>query len=631
MTVVQVLVRSTRAFNVARLLCLGLMASLFWSPGCTKQGVSRETGTSDKGERSRPGLDARGGESNSNVFLNRRTPTEGDGGVGGSIRMTTSGGNITLSDGALVSVAQAPSLIGGGLDVVPGQKRTLGGAFTVNWLRVQAGGTLHLLEDTLFVVLGDVVIDGRVDGRGDEHSIDGRDFTIDADGIINITGSIDCSGFSMHPDDVAPTQRNDFAGGNGGELYISSDETTTVSPGPHIFIGGTIQADGGDTFSQSAATARPGRGGQILIGSDGQIAMDGRISAHGGKCYFSSGLEGDGGSIELVAVSNIEIGGVKELNANGGDSSGAAAGNGGTVLIEAPVGTIDFDNFDVECRGGRTTFTDDGEGGTGGSATFTGATVLLTNMTINVTGGDAVGEGSGIGGDGGAAQIAGSTAITVASDVVIIADGGETHLAATTGSDGGEVKIVNLDESDATALDFDGSVTVSGGKDAVRSTGHDGEICVAGSNTASNINLVGTNNFPISNCTSDDVDTLVVHDLDCDELTITPDEVATSLPAIVGVDFYRVLKTTQMAADGLTTVTVTVTGEDSGNIDLFTGPAAALGSDNPASYTQSSTGADSEESLDVDISGLAAGGFFSVRVKEQFTFVEDYTISVSCE
>ncbi|MBI4603188.1 MAG: hypothetical protein HY721_14610 [Planctomycetes bacterium] len=624
MSVFQPALRSSSAL---RALCMDALIIVTLS-SCLRRDDVNTTGTSDKGDASRPSLDARGGEANSDVILGRRTASEGDGGAGGSIRVTTSGGSITIRQGAIAASAQTPSFTGTGFDVQPGQTVKAAAAYHVEWLRVQEGGTLELVEDAFFLVDGDVLIAGQVVGRGDKHAIDGRDLTIDSDGIVNITGVIDCGGYEVGREDLPPSRRTQFAGGHGGEIYISSQETTSISPGPHIFVSGRIAANGGDTFSTDSDTARPGKGGQLLIGTFGSLAVTGRLSARGGKCYFTAdGNEALGGSIEIVAASSVQIGGVREVTANGGDSSGGTGGAGGSVLLEAPVGSLDLDDFDIECRGGRSTFATTGEAGAGGTATFTAATVLMTNMEIDASGGDAVRADSGEGGTGGTVQIAGTTAITVGGDVVIHADGGQTNLAATHGGTGGTLKVINLDESSSSALDFDGAATVEGGKDAVHSSGADGSICVAGSNTASNIKLVGNNNFPISNCTDDDLDDVVVHDMDCEDNTIRPADVTSTLPVIIGVDFFRVIKTSASTD----TVTVSTTGEDGGNVDLYTGPDTVLGSLSTGAYTQSSTNSDSTESIDVDVSGLAVGDFFSVMVRERFTFVEQYTITIECE
>ncbi len=599
--------------------------------GCINREEPNETGSSDRGDQLVPTLDVRGGTSDSNVRLGQRTALDGIGGEGGAIRVTTSGGNITMNENPTTTAAQATSLLGNGFDVAPGEKRTVAGAQIVNWLRVQVGGTLVLLEDTLFVVLGDVEISGRIDGRGNEHAIDGRDFSLDADGLVNITGTIDTSGFEFDPDEVSPHARRDLPGGHGGEIYISSAETTVDSPGPHIFLTGIVRSNGGDSFSQAAATARPGGGGQILLGSMGSISMAGRITARGGSSYFNfEGNRGDGGSIQVVAIDNIEIGKVRELSSNGGAGSGGNGGDGGTILLEAPVGTLDLDNFDLECRGGQTTFAADGIAGTGGVVTLTSATVLLSGMTIDTSGGDATLDDRGEGGLGGTTQIAGTTAITVAPDVIINSDGGQSNAAGLHGGNGGNVKVVNINEASGVALDFEGSATVEGGKDAINSAGSDGEVCASGSNISSSLKLSGTNNFPISNCTASDVEDLVVHDLDCDDSTIRPDVVSTELPAITGVAFFRLYRTAGMIADSVDTVTLTLSGEAGGNINLYVGPAGVLGSTDTSDYPDSSTEADSDETIDVDVSGLAAGQFVSVFLDEAFTFVEEYTLTASC-
>ena len=619
-----------------RFLGLVVLGGSLIGVGCDSERGTDTGGTSARGDGSKPTLDARGGETDSQVYPDERTPYEGTGGAGGSIRLTSSGGSITVTDAAPVTVAP-PAFAGFGFDVFPGQTVEVSGSQTVSYLRVQAGGVLKLTGRTLFLVQADAGGDGNVEISGkivsvnSEGSIDGKDLSIEADGVVHIAGTIDLSGFSE--DEGDPVDKHYIAGGHGGELYIASLTTPSVaSPGPHVYVGGQIKANGGDSFSQNPETARAGDGGRVFLGSAGYVSINGPISARGGLSYFGSGgTEGAGGTIQIVALRDIEVNGAHEVNANGGNSSGTAGGKGGSIMFEAPTGGLILRQFDMECRGGLTTYSDSGRGGDGGVVTLTATGVVISDMYLNVSGGDTTRDETGIGGTGGTAQIAGSSTINVDEDVTIDAEGGKTRLSAWPGGTGGNIKLINIDQDNLDVMDFLGRALVSGGSDAIGGSGPDGTICVAGSNPGSDAALTGGNAYPISICSNADLEGFVIHDIDCDDSTIMPGEVSTSLPVVIGVDFYRIFITQEMIDEGITALSVSTTGSDDGNLDLFVGSAGALGSFDPADYTYSSTEPTSTEKLeDIDISGLSAGSFLAVMVAEQNTFVEDYTITVTC-
>ena len=112
---------------------LGLTGVLFLINSCNKDSQTTDTGTSGKGNDSIPGLDVRGGISDSETFNGKRAPLEGSGGRGGEIRLTSSSGNLSLTSDQLSLSAQAPSFLGNGFDVAPGQKVRVAGTHVVDW------------------------------------------------------------------------------------------------------------------------------------------------------------------------------------------------------------------------------------------------------------------------------------------------------------------------------------------------------------------------------------------------------------------------------------------------------------------------------------------------------------------
>jgi len=585
--------------------------------GCDKDVKNDPTLDTNSGVR--PTLDVRGGTSDNEVFGGARLPIAGNSGDGGEIRVSSSGGNITVRTVALVA-APVPPIFVGGLTILSGQTRRFQGNVPTASLRIDAGGVLELTGDTLIRVTGDVQVDGRIDGRGAKSVIDGKNLTIQAGGVVNLLGQVDCSGFAKDPDDVAPAQRGDFAGGSGGEIFISATNA--------VFVSGSVLAEGGPTFSTASNTAIPGRGGQILIGTTSTLAVGGVISARGGFSYFTpDGGEGHGGTIELVALGDIEIGRARELNASGGPASGATAGGGGAILFEAAIGILNIAGVNLECSGGNATFTPAGVGGNGGTVSMSATNVILTDVVCRSPGGTSEIVDGGEGGDGGSVNVAGTLGVTADTGVFLLAPGGDTNLPIVAGGTGGNVRLMNLAQAAPNALVFNGRASVQGGLNAIGSGGANGFICISGANQATVDSLTGSNNFPISGCGELDVAEVVVHALDCNPATITPSEVMTELPAVLGLDFYFVV-----VPPGAAVLTISTTGETSGDIDLYAGPAAALGSLVFADYTfGASTGGDSTESIDIDTGavGLVAGDLISVFVDEAGAFVEEYTITLT--
>ena len=200
--------------------------------------------------------------------------------------MTSSAGNIEIRNTALNATPRTPVFVGAfPLDVGPGEKIELGGSWIVDYVRVAAGGTVRLLANTFLVVLGDVEIAGSIIGTGVDGDLNAYDLTIDADGYVNITGLVDCSGRDGR--DRFNVQDPRGAGGDAAEIYISSALLSSLMPGPHIFISGQVLANGGETFATTISDGIPGQGGQILIGTAGARSRSGarsplaRESLHG--------------------------------------------------------------------------------------------------------------------------------------------------------------------------------------------------------------------------------------------------------------------------------------------------------------------------------------------------------------
>jgi len=86
-----------------------------------------------------------------------------------------------------------------------------------------------------------------------------------------------------------------------------------------------------------------------------------------------------------------------------------------------------------------------------------------------------------------------------------------------------------------------------------------------------------------------------------------------------------------MKDEGITALSVSTTARTIGNLDLFIGSAGrSAPSIQRTTRTRARSPLRTEKLEDIDISGLSAGSFLAVMVAEQNTFVEDYTITVTC-
>jgi hypothetical protein len=540
------------------------------------------------------------------------------------------------------------------LDIASGEKVRLAGTVQLDWLRIQPGGIVELASRTLVIALGNVEIAGTLRTVRGENAIQGQDFTLVADGVIFVTGTIDCSGWWT--DERSSVDPNLYPGGDGGDLYIQSN-AVAATPGIYVGPGAKIVSDGGPTFAQLGPAARPGSGGQILIGGFSPIMVAGRISAHGGRSYYTSpGFEGNGGQIEIISTVDVEFYNVREINGEGGASSGALAGRGGDIRFSAIAGTVSLNGFDIVANGGLATYYSSAAGGEGGVVTVKAQTAELSNMAIGASGGSAIERKigtaeveftGGVGGDGGKIQVGAST-LRIGEDpaglvfllpVTMVAAGGYTVTEGLFGGDGGNVVLDNQSGNPA-SFGFDGQTRVRAGRAPFGLLGDEGQVCFTGATLDVAARLTGSNAFPPTVCSaSDRADLTASLVLSCDEDTGAEANIDTEIPPIVGLQFFRVQITDAIrngvpAEDVAPTpyVTVTTKGSLEGNLHLYVGPEAVFGSLNPNDYPAQDTSAGDTKTVCVDVSSLAyaTDEYLSVVVVEQNTFVEEFSISVGC-
>ena len=596
-------------------------------------------------------IDVRGGGVQRSTQLPSFSAPGGEGGVGGTLRVNSANGDVTVSAAASSTAAQTPLIAGNGLDVFTGTTVRVSGLQSVDFLRVQSGANLILMDDTFFQVNGDVDISGTISTSPTEGT-DANDLMIDAGGIVNISGSIECKGLS----NVTSDDRSFLGAGKGGEVFIFARAAVVATTGPHIHVSGIIDVSGGDAtelFSRDTS-ARAGRGGDILVGAGGSMVINGKLLARGGttgfglQLAFTDGFFADAGNVDLTAMDDIEFGNALEIDASGGSSMGTTGGDAGVVSIEAPIGTLSMIGTNVRANGGNVQFADSNRSGLGGRISLFGDALAHNGGVVEANGGGiarGVGIGGqnvvGIGADAGDIHVAGLTQVSFSFTSQINLIGGDSNREFDAGGSGGDLKIVNLTESDLSILSFGGGVEVRGGIDAAGTSGPDGAICVRGASADVVAAIASVNDFPVETCPLDATGGIAgalftSHDLDCDTTNITDttniipsdpsDVLAVSTPAATGVDFYRV------RVAGQTEVQISTLVGGSGDIDLFAGESEALGSLDPLDYAFSSTTPDdSAEQITVDLNAFTPGAFIAVFVRERGLVVGDYSLNVSCQ
>ena len=475
-------------FQASAWLTIALAASAF---SCSSKTASqnRNVGTL-RGEPAT--LDARGSIVDSNVYLQNRID-EGVAGNGGSIQVSSTGGSVSVNSQARTfnpAAITAGLNATGGLSVASGSMEIRGGA-VVNALFVGFGAELILVDGTNLQVNGDVLIQGKIRSLPDSSQIgrDGHDLTINATGAMVVTGTINCSGADatnsavVNTSDTSDPRKPASAGGNGGEITITTAGDITIT--------GRILAEGGSTDSVNASQAVAGQGGKIAITSGGVIQFAGEMSARAGNSFTNAGAAPTGGSIVLTAAGNVTLDETTRIDASGGKNSGALGGAGGSVTIGGTGGTS-LDGVDLDVSGGKVFFTD-GTAGVGGTTTFTGSSINLSAMTINARGGSVVDERQqfteGPGGTGGTVAITAGGGVTVAPDATINARGGDSVGTTDAGGTGGIFSVVGG------AVTFDGSVDIRGGSSSGGQEGTTGTLCATGADATNQVNIVGTNPF----------------------------------------------------------------------------------------------------------------------------------------
>ena len=586
-------------------------------------------------------LDARGGGVEQVSLIQNFNDLGGQAGFGGSVRVTSAAGDVVMTAADPGIPAQAPFFSGSpNIDIFSGDRLRVSGLQQLDYLRVRAGGTLEITGATFFDVSGSVEIAGTIVSRPIADSIDGNDLTIIANGYVNVTGIIDVGGIG----NFESQNRLFLTGGNGGEVFIYSRASILGLPGPHVFVSGIIKANGGsaDDAHFNNMEVRAGRGGQVFLGSGGTMVVSGKLLARGGRSTFTQqvpfadGFFSNGGEISLVSLGDLTLGRMQGIVASGGSSTGVLGGDGGEVRVEAPGGTIGLAGFDVLARGGDVLYAASSLGGFGGDIIFSGDAIDAGGGRIDASGGG-IGRGTaphgqnveGIGGDGGTIQMAGVTSMVFGADLLLRSLGGDTNTLSIDGGIGGNVMIVNLDETSLDVIDFQGAIEARGGRDAQSTHAAPGSICVRGAQGDDIDRMTRANDFPIGSCPLTILGEIldarfIAHDLDDDLTTIFPREVEAELPVVLGADFFRV------RPGAASCVEVRVRGEENTTIEMYAGEQADFGSLDPNDYEFAAVPFDNRESrVQVDLSQFTPGQYITILLLGTGPFVESYNLSVA--
>jgi len=358
--------------------------------------------------------------------------------------------NVPISDGSVIDVGSRTLLItsNGTLNLGDGSMSIVAGTLTMqNGGRIlaQVGSSSGTVE----VDAGTIQIAGQIQARGTPGGtvelVSSGALTISATGkVVASSSALDDSGgaVTLEGADVTVAGEIDVMGGtegSGGDIAMAATAVLMVS--------GSVEAQGGDggaidatsigacTFTATAsvdanATASAGAGGDIDVECDGDMTMDGIVTANGRNGNEEDG-GGDGGAITLTAQTIRSTRAESRASTTGGSPDGV----GGEIDLTAGTGGVDYRGrlevtaTGVDSIGGSLTIDSDAGANLAVQASATGGGSggdidVSCAGTLQVAGGallSAAATNAGIGGD-----VALSSAADVVVDGALVADGGPT-------------------------------------------------------------------------------------------------------------------------------------------------------------------------------------------------------------
>jgi filamentous hemagglutinin family protein len=365
--------------------------------------------------------------------------------------ITTGAYSITnTSSGGLYLIAGWDGL-STGTDAAPSGIAT--GTITASTLSTRGGTVVLKAPDTINV--GSIYTYADNASAGQPGKAGGDVFIESLNGAVTVSGTINTSGGdggSASGSSTAPG-----IGGDAGDVTINAGTNVTVD---YINARGGWGGDGNASFAGRTG----GAGGTVSIaayGTYGSLQLNDNIYADGGEGGFGGGQGGLGGYVELVA-SSFSISSNPTISAVGGKGgygnalygrNGGSGGLGGTIILRATGGDLDFQDVTLDASGGvggdggdsvvtGHAATAGGTGGAGGSVSLisdaggidSGCGECATERNAYASGGrgGAGGDdfytiaGGGAGGSGGAAGriILSGEFVTLQGDLLIEASGG---------------------------------------------------------------------------------------------------------------------------------------------------------------------------------------------------------------
>ncbi len=383
------------------------------------------------------------------ITANGGSASSGAGGNAGNISITANSGN--LATGAL-------------------NARTGNSAATNDSGSI---GSIQLNASNGDISTGAITTTGGSGGNG-------SDVSITASGDYTTAGNITTSG---------GTRLSNFSGRHAGKVEITAgnniDIRTITAAGSNATnnsqTGGNaglikLVAGGGITTNSQALTSRGGNGHATASGGAAAgVELQAQVISTG-SITTSGGTNGDGGSIQLNANSNISTG---ALASNGGAASTNFAGrNAGSISLDAG-GNITTISIAASGSSG----VGDGQAGGNASSITLAANGNVTTTNLTASGGNAATGATANGGAAGQMNITADGSITTGN--IMLRTGNST--AAGNVAVGGNVAISGSDVST-------GSITTAGGNNGVgsdidiSSTGaiSVGTIVASGGNTNTN-------------------------------------------------------------------------------------------------------------------------------------------------
>ena len=350
-------------------------------------------------------------------------------GSGGGMVSLTAGTEVTVQ--RIMANGVGDGSAGGSITITAGttaqvlELLALQGSFSSSGTGAGGGGTACIEADG-----GDVLVAADINAAGASPDGGGGEIDLTAEGAVTIqSGTLDVSGNSAGTvsltagteataQQIAANGTGD--GGSGGSINLTAGTTAKIlqamelqgsfsSTGAGAGGGGTacIEADGGDVLVAAdidAGGASPdGGGGEIDLTAEGAITIQsGTLDVSGnsaGTVTLDAGTEatlqqiaangigdaGAGGSINVTAGTTAQLLGLMALQ-GASSSTGANAGDGGTICIEADYGDV-LVAADITAEGAS-------PDGCGGDVDLTAQSAInIQSGTLDVSGPGAQGAG----------------------------------------------------------------------------------------------------------------------------------------------------------------------------------------------------------------------------------------------